>query len=65
MRDFGVNNHKVTTMWEDVRSTGITAWALLGWTTLALAVAVGVIAFAVFLKRRMQMRVVVKKAEKN
>lgn len=64
MKDFGVNNYKVSTMWEEVRSTGITVWGLLGWTVLALAVAVGIIALVVFIQRRGKMRVVVKKAEK-
>lgn len=62
MKDFGANNNKVSTMWEDVRSTGITAWALLGWTSLALAVVVGVIALVLWLKRRKMMYVVVKKS---
>ena len=62
MKDFGANNNKVSTMWEDVRSTGITAWALLGWTALALAVVVGVIALVLWLKRRKMMYVVVKKS---
>ncbi|MCM1042750.1 MAG: extracellular solute-binding protein [Corallococcus sp.] len=44
MHDFGSQNNNVVMMWETVRSTGITAWALLGWTVLALAVAAGVIA---------------------
>lgn len=63
MRDFGANNYKVSTMWEDVRSTGITAWALLGWTVLAAAVMVGVTALVVWLQRRSKMRVIVKRAD--
>ena len=63
MRDFGANNYKVSTMWEDVRSTGITAWALLGWTVLAAAVIVGVTALVVWLQRRSKMRVIVKRAD--
>lgn len=63
MRDFGANNYKVSTMWEDVRSTGITAWALLGWTVLAAAVIVGVTALVVWLHRRSKMRVIVKRAD--
>lgn len=63
MRDFGTNNYKVSTMWEDVRSTGITAWALLGWTVLAAAVIVGVTALVVWLQRRSKMRVIVKRAD--
>ena len=63
MRDFGANNYKVSTMWEDVRSTGITAWALLGWTVLTAAVIVGVTALVVWLQRRSKMRVIVKRAD--
>lgn len=63
MRDFGANNYKVSTMWEDVRSTGITAWALLGWTVLAATVIVGVTALVVWLQRRSKMRVIVKRAD--
>lgn len=63
MRDFGANNYKVSTMWEDVRSTGITAWALLGWTVLAAAVIVGVTALVVWLQRRSKMRVIVKRVD--
>ena len=63
MRDFGANNYKVSTMWEDVRSTGITAWALLGWTVLAAAVIVGITALVVWLQRRSKMRVIVKRAD--
>lgn len=63
MRDFGANNYKVSTMWEDVRSTGITAWALLGWTVLAAAVIVGATALVVWLQRRSKMRVIVKRAD--
>lgn len=63
MRDFVANNYKVSTMWEDVRSTGITAWALLGWTVLAAAVIVGVTALVVWLQRRSKMRVIVKRAD--
>lgn len=63
MRDFGANNNKVSTMWEDVRSTGITVWGLLGWTVLVLAVAVGVVALVVAITRRKKMYVIIKKAE--
>lgn len=63
MRDFGANNNKVVTMWEDVRSTGITAWALLGWTLLIIAVAVAAALSIWAIKRRGKMRVIIKKAE--
>lgn len=63
MRDFGVNNTKVSTMWESVRSTGITVWGLLGWTVAVLAVAVGVIALVMVVGRRKKKYVIVKRAE--
>lgn len=63
MRDFGDNNHMVVTMWEDVRSTGISTWALLGWTLLVIAVAVGAVAIAVAAKRRSRMYVIVSRKE--
>lgn len=63
MRDFGVNNTKVSTMWESVRSTGITVWGLLGWTAAVLAVAVGVIALVLAIARRKKKYVIVKRAE--
>lgn len=63
MRDFGVNNTKVSTMWESVRSTGITVWGLLGWTAAVLAVAVGAIALVMAVGRRKKKYVIVKKAE--
>ncbi len=63
MRDFGANNNKVSTMWEEVRSTGITALGLLGWTVLVIAVVVGLIALVMFIKRHKKMTVIIKKAE--
>ena len=52
MRDFGENNKKVITMWNGARSTGVSALPLLGWTVLAVAVAVGIVALCEFIKRR-------------
>lgn len=63
MRDFGENNYKVASMWEDVRSTGITAWALLGCTLAVIAVVVGITWLVLAIKRRSKMRVIIKKAE--
>lgn len=63
MRDFGVNNTKVSTMWESVRSTGITVWGLLGWTVAVLAVAVGAIALVMAVGRRKKKYIIVKRAE--
>ena len=53
MRDFGDKNHDVVTAWNYARSTGDTGstLALLGWTALAVAVAVGAVALAIWLKR--------------
>lgn len=51
MRDFGVNNKAVVTMWNYARSTGDNALPLLGWTVLAAAVAVGVIVLCEYVKR--------------
>lgn len=50
MQDFGESNNKVSSMWENVRSTGITAVALLLWTLLVVAVAVGVIVLVYVIK---------------
>ncbi len=63
MRDFGANNTKVSTMWESVRSTGITVWGLLGWTAAVLAVAIGVIALVLAVARHKKKYVIIKKAE--
>ena len=50
MRDFGVNNKAVVTMWNAARSTGDNALPLLGWTALAVALAVGIAALCEYLK---------------
>ena len=60
MKDFGANNQMVVMMWEGVRSTGITAWALLGWTMLALGVVVGVIAVIYVVREHKRKYVVIK-----
>lgn len=51
MRDYGENNKAVVTMWNYARSAGVTALPLLGWTALAVAVAVGIIVLCEFIKR--------------
>lgn len=51
MRDYGENNKAVVTMWNYARSAGVTALPLLGWTALAVAVAVGVIVLCEYIKR--------------
>ena len=60
MKDFGANNQMVVMMWEGVRSTGITAWALLGWTMLALGVVVGIIAVVYVIRDYKRKYVVIK-----
>lgn len=50
MRDFGVNNKAVVTMWNAARSTGDNALPLLGWTALAVALAVGIAALCEYFK---------------
>ncbi len=62
MKDFGENNSKVVAMWEEVRSSGISAWALLGWTALAVAAAAGIIALARYVGSRRKMYVKVGEA---
>ena len=49
--DFGANNKAVVTMWNYARSTGENALPLLGWTALALFVAVGIIVLCEYIKR--------------
>ncbi|MCH5153087.1 MAG: extracellular solute-binding protein [Clostridiales bacterium] len=51
MQDFGANNKKVVTMWNYARSAGVSALPLLGWTALAVAVALGVLFAVIGLKR--------------
>ncbi|MCH5156376.1 MAG: extracellular solute-binding protein [Clostridiales bacterium] len=51
MRDFGDKNKMVVTAWNYARSAGVSALPLLGWTVLAVAVALGVL-FAVIGFRR-------------
>ena len=51
MRDFGANNKKVVTMWNHARSAGVNALPLLGWTALAVAVAVGALYAVIGIKR--------------
>ena len=59
MQDFGVNNKKVVTMWNHARSAGSSrdALALLGWTALVVAVAVGALFLAIGVKRLLSHRV--------
>lgn len=50
MRDFGVNNKLVVTMWNYARSAGISTLPLLAWTVALIALAVGVVVLVVKLK---------------
>jgi len=52
MRDYGANNKAVVTMWNYARSAGVTALPLLGWTVLAVALIVGIVALCEFIKHR-------------
>ena len=54
MRDYGVNNKAVVTMWNSARSTGDNALPLLGWTALAVVVTAGIIALSQFIKFRIK-----------
>lgn len=60
MRDFGENNKAVVTMWNYARSAGVSVWGVLGITVAAIAVAVGAIALAVFIKERAKSKVATK-----
>lgn len=51
MRDFGDNNKAVVTAWNYARSAGVNALPMLGWTALAVAVAVGILYLVIWLKR--------------
>lgn len=65
MQDFGVNNKKVVTMWNHARSSGSSrdALILLGWTALAIAVAVGALFLAILIKRLLSTRVRLPKSD--
>ena len=65
MQDFGDNNKKVVTMWNYARSAGTTALPLLGWTALAVAVAVGSLFLFILIKRLLSHRVKLGKASDN
>ena len=54
MRDYGVNNKAVVTMWNSARSTGDNALPLLGWTALAVVVTAGIVALSQFIKYRIK-----------
>ena len=57
MRDFGSKNKDVVTAWNYARSAGTSALPLLGWTALAVAVAVGALFLTVLIKRLLSQRV--------
>ena len=61
MRDFGSKNKDVVTAWNYARSAGVSALPLLGWTVLAVAVALGVL-FAVIGLRRWRSHSVITRA---
>lgn len=51
MRDFGNKNKAVVTAWNYARSAGVSALPLLGWTALAVAVALGGLFAVIGIKR--------------
>ena len=51
MRDFGSKNKAVVTSWNYARSVGVSALPLLGWTALAVAVALGILYAVIGIKR--------------
>ena len=57
MRDFGSKNKDVVTAWNYARSAGTSALPLLGWTALAVAVAVGALYLVILTKRLLAQRV--------
>ena len=63
MRDFGAKNKAVVTAWNYARSAGTTALPLLGWTLLAVVVAVGALFAVILVKRLLSERVVLPKNE--
>ena len=50
-RDFGDKNKDVVTVWNYARSAGVSTLPLLGWTVLAVAVAIGALFAVIGLKR--------------
>ena len=58
MRDFGGKNKAVVTAWNYARSAGVSALPLLGWTALAVAVAVGALFAVIGIKRLRSHRVI-------
>ena len=58
MRDFGSKNKAVVTSWNYARSVGVSALPLLGWTLLAVAVAVGALYAVILVRRLLAQRVI-------
>jgi spermidine/putrescine transport system substrate-binding protein len=52
MKDFGTKNTAIVLMWETVRSTGVSAWALLGGAVAVIAVLVGSLYVFYYLRER-------------
>ncbi|MDE7454593.1 MAG: extracellular solute-binding protein [Clostridia bacterium] len=65
MRDFGENNKAVVTMWNGARSKGVSALPLLGWTALAVAVAVGIVVLCEYIKHHKNATVIIRKADQT
>ncbi len=65
MMDFGKDTVTVTTMWENVKSAGVTVWGLLLYTLLAVGVAVGIFFVVYRINMHKRYRVVVDKKDNN
>ncbi len=63
MMDFGDDTTTVTTMWENVKSAGVSVWGLLLYTVLAIGLAVGIFFVVYKLTLRRRCRVVVGSVE--
>lgn len=64
MRDFGDKNAEVVTMWNYVRSAGVSAWGVVAWTAGVIALLAGAVVVVALISRRQKMTVIVAKAEK-
>lgn len=63
MRDFGDKNADVVTMWNYARSAGVSAWGVVLWTVLVIAVLAGGVAVFAIVKKHRMMTVVISKAQ--
>lgn len=59
MKDFGTSNSKVVQIWERVRSTGVSAWTLLGVSIVIFGIVVGTIFLLIYVDQRKRMCVLI------